>query len=392
MMSKIHTGIQEWPARVIAFGMIFLLLNSMLISILSPMIVSAQDAAPPLNSPTAEATIYESMRFLMSCGERNGWHSGGRSSISTELLNEGQIYDTGKGFSGPKDVAIGYLAERDKQNGRGGCTLNQNGVFTQPAPDVVNVFQTIGKSGKDFALDSQLYFNDNDAGGGYDVYNESDEERSTKILNYFKKQYPGFKLDGDMSEGAKYFNWKATFIKECADGEPRKGGTKKVQIVKEDGSKTELEYNLKQGSGDRKAVGFGMGNDNNEQTYTCDEIITGMNNTAGEGEKVQKAFVAKGGTETPASTEGTKSNCESQAKISTAWILCAFLDTVDAILVGGQNSPGLIDITESLLNVDEAQYNNNQLKAVWSYFRSIATFLLILVALVMIIGQAVSKE
>lgn len=379
MMSKIHIDRGNWIGKITVFGMLFLLLFSLSTS-LFPLKAYAQNT----NSPTAEATLYETMHFLIACGdgEGRGWHSGNSDSISGEDLNNGRLYDNNS-----KDIAIGYLAERNAENGQGAC----NGINSNNNPDVKAACDTIGLSCLDFVLKANIYFNE--ANGGYDLYNEDDSKRSQKIVDFFKKRYPDFNFEGDMRDSAKYFNWKATFLKECADGDPRTGGPKKVKIVDEkDGSSEDKEYNLKAGANELKPVGKGMGVNNNEGKYTCDEIIEGMRTSAPAAEKAQKDFIAKGGKEDTKSETGDKPNCESQAKLSTAWIICAFLDTVDAILIGNDKSPGLIGIVESLLNVNEEQYNNNQLKASWSYFRSIATFLLILVALVMIIGQAISKE
>ncbi len=392
MMSKIHIDRKKLSTQFGSIGLLSVFLFSLLISLL-PVRVSAVD--PPLNSPTQEAAIYQTMHFLMACGERNGWHSGGGDSISSDKLNEGRLFDEGQGagatFSG-QEVAIGFLAERNKENGFGACTFFQNGIFVQAAPDVTAACDTIGVKCTDLVVDAGIYFNDTEDGGGYDVYNESNEARSVKLLNYFKKRYPGMKLDGDMNDASKYFNLKATFLKKCADGEPKKGGTAKVQVVDDSGKNESLEYNLKSGSGELQPVGFGIGNDNHEQKYTCDEIIKGMNATAGAAEKAQKDFKSKGGQETPGvgnEENGTKPNCEQNAKVSMGWVLCGVLDAIDSILIGDH---GLLAITENLLNVNSKQYDNSQLKQSWSYFKNIATFLLILIGLVMIIGQAVSKE
>lgn len=109
----------------------------------------------------------------------------------------------------------------------------------------------------------------------------------------------------------------------------------------------------------------------------------------GYDESIKNKDSAGGEKKDANSADGTKPNCEQNAKVSMGWVLCGVLDAIDSILIGDH---GLLAITENLLNVNSKQYDNSQLKQSWSYFKNIATFLLILIGLVMIIGQAVSKE
>ncbi len=78
--------------------------------------------------------------------------------------------------------------------------------------------------------------------------------------------------------------------------------------------------------------------------------------------------------------------CESATDNDFGWILCIGISLVDDTFASMQ------DAVDDLLEVSENEFDSPELKAVWSYFKNVATFLLILVGLVMIIGQAVSRE
>jgi len=84
-------------------------------------------------------------------------------------------------------------------------------------------------------------------------------------------------------------------------------------------------------------------------------------------------------------------NCESESKLAFGWLLCGMLNMIDSVL-GQDGQSGLLGMVDSLLSVDSKMYQNPELIKAWAYFRNVATFLLILVGLTMIIGQAVSKE
>ncbi len=78
--------------------------------------------------------------------------------------------------------------------------------------------------------------------------------------------------------------------------------------------------------------------------------------------------------------------CESETNNDMAWLLCAGIGLIDDTFASMQ---GYVD---ELLDVSENEFDSPELKAVWSYFKNVATFMLILVGLVMIIGQAVSRD
>jgi hypothetical protein len=79
-------------------------------------------------------------------------------------------------------------------------------------------------------------------------------------------------------------------------------------------------------------------------------------------------------------------SCESEnAGVILSWFLCAVINFFDNMVQTMGN------VVDDLLQVNREYYTNDQLRKSWAYFRNIASFMLIIIGLVMIIGQAVTK-
>jgi len=76
---------------------------------------------------------------------------------------------------------------------------------------------------------------------------------------------------------------------------------------------------------------------------------------------------------------------ESNSGIILSWFLCAVINFLDNTV------QTLTNIVDDLLQVNKSYYTDSDLQEAWSYFRNIASFLLIIIGLVMIIGQAITK-
>ncbi len=99
-----------------------------------------------------------------------------------------------------------------------------------------------------------------------------------------------------------------------------------------------------------------------------------------------KVFIDdKDGADKPAKVS-VPDNCESKNFGVLNWLLCGALDAADKTITG------LSDAANELLNINNQYYNSKELKQTWSYFKNLATFLLIVVGLAMVVGQAVNKE
>ena len=78
--------------------------------------------------------------------------------------------------------------------------------------------------------------------------------------------------------------------------------------------------------------------------------------------------------------------CEENFRFPGSFIVCIVLQMVD------KSVDKMVDAIADMLSVNRSEINDDGLKAAWSYFRNIASVLLVVIGLVMIIGQAVSKE
>lgn len=95
-----------------------------------------------------------------------------------------------------------------------------------------------------------------------------------------------------------------------------------------------------------------------------------------------------GGTTDENTTTNTDQGptCEANFSISMSWLVCALLGFID----DGLRS--LEDQVSELLTLQNSDYNNPELRQAWSYFRNIASALLVVIGLVMVIGQAVGRD
>lgn len=90
-----------------------------------------------------------------------------------------------------------------------------------------------------------------------------------------------------------------------------------------------------------------------------------------------------------ATTDSTKPppSCEDSFSGVINWLLCGMIEAIDS----GVN--GMQGVVDNLLSLDGTTIaSNTQLYTLWSYFRNIASLLLVVVALVMIIGQSLGKS
>lgn len=76
--------------------------------------------------------------------------------------------------------------------------------------------------------------------------------------------------------------------------------------------------------------------------------------------------------------------CESTGSTILNWIFCGVIDAIDKAV------SGVDGVVNNMLSLDtEAIASNEGLHTLWSYFRNIASLLLVIVALVMIIAQSI---
>lgn len=85
-------------------------------------------------------------------------------------------------------------------------------------------------------------------------------------------------------------------------------------------------------------------------------------------------------------------SCESENPDGLDWLLCGVVNFIDKMLIGKDGTGGLLGEVDDLLNISDQYYSDDRLEQAWSYFRNIASLALVLVGLIMVIGQALSKE
>lgn len=117
----------------------------------------------------------------------------------------------------------------------------------------------------------------------------------------------------------------------------------------------------------------------------ADAYLKAVNdNPANKGQIKSSTTDGEGGGDSQAS-------CEERTKLSSGWLVCSAF----SLLSNGMEA--MLGYVDDMLNVDVADIDQNpskgggdhNLKTSWSYFRAIATFMLVAVGLVMIIGQAI---
>lgn len=86
------------------------------------------------------------------------------------------------------------------------------------------------------------------------------------------------------------------------------------------------------------------------------------------------------GDELPPSCE------EENPGISLSWFICSLLNFLDKTVMG------LNEAVDQLLEPDRRYYTDESLREAWAYIRNIASFLLIIIGLVMVIGQAITRD
>lgn len=119
---------------------------------------------------------------------------------------------------------------------------------------------------------------------------------------------------------------------------------------------------------------------------TLDFLIGGLSNRAipsGDGEP----SVVDGGDSDGDGEPDEAGSCEEANEgVILSWFLCSVMNFFDNTIDGLNNA--VVD----LLDVDPGYYSDERLQKSWAYFRNVASFMLIIIGLVMIIGQAVTKE
>lgn len=221
--------------------------------------------------------------------------------------------------------------------------------------------------------------------GWYNRVLDKEKARSA-IKSYAEKKF-GFSY-AKMDNPTKYALLLAPFKSQClSDPERIEESEEAVTIVDPATGKSEpKKLALRAGMAGKKVeVGYTVSNDND---LTCAEIRDGLNKYAKDYEKRIKELL-DAGVDTSGNSDGTDNavSCTEQFGISFGWVICQMLEAV------GDTVGALFGFVDGILNIDGQIINSDyKLRAVWSYFRAIATFLLVIIGLVMVISQAIGGK
>ena len=198
-----------------------------------------------------------------------------------------------------------------------------------------------------------------------------------------------------LSDPAKYVLYLENFYKGCGGqkfaNEDDANSTDEdhralVYLVDATGNINPTEHKVEKGLGETVWVGTGVVDDGELQ---CRTIIQNINELAPNYTKFVKEQIAQGNTvenlaDTLAPTEDNKESCEERAKLSAGWAVCSAVE----LLSDGMDA--MVGYIDDLLDVDVAKMDKDgEMEKSWSYFRAIASFLLLGVGLAMIISQAI---
>ncbi len=345
------------------FGIVFPLF--ILFSLIFPLLkIETASAAP---SPTEQATAWNATLTISSCSTEQGF----RQELSVSDIEKGYIFKDGL-FDPNHVVDSGWLIEKS-EDGRVSCeNLNS---------DIKNLFKNAKIDPVEFLLDTGIYVKEkNDF-----ILKKGKNEVRSSISSYQKDK---FEIGtGGIGAEAQYAALIAAFNKECSSSENESGDS--VKIVDANGNTTTKKYIFEDGL---VPVGFGLdGDGRNDQRMSCNTIAQQMNQKADKYSAIVKQSSDTGSNSE--NTEAQQATCESNNNDNLDWLLCGMIGGIDSVLTGGtKGSGGIAGAVDDLLDLQPEQYTDPKLKQAWSYMRNIASLALVVIALIMIIGQAVSKE
>jgi hypothetical protein len=288
-------------------------------------------------------------------------------------LNDGGLFDysrdprPGEILIGGDQKRVGFLA--DPSDGEIRCNSKS---------DIKSLFEKLGKTPKDFLVDAGIYKLNSD-GNAYELVNEADAPE--RIKRAISEQY-GINFGG-MNDAMKYANALEAFNKECRDS--RDAGGVKVWYIDRQGNGTDAQVGFALKGGNNDNINLGYGYAEGKQSFNCREIVGFMNQYYQAYADEMKRLVSAGVDTGDDSTTGdAPETCENQNNnIIINWILCPMLGAIDSTLAS------LMRTVEDLLYVDPAQFQQEELKVIWAYFRIISTVMLVIAGLVMVISQAI---
>lgn len=275
----------------------------------------------------------------------------------------------GGGNAGDYKVTPGYLV--DDKDGQIRCV---------DGGDTKQLYSALGISNPGEWIDDLDIMN-LDGSSTFKPGSGSDEDKAQRVKDWVEEKF-GFQYTNDyMPESMQYIGLLTTFKKHC-QGEENSNAVAVTIVDEATREVTSKKYTLLNGNRSY-AVGYSMfGDGQNDQKMSCETIRDRLNATA-------DAFIAAIGanpevnTEAAAESNTTESiSCAQAVNVTYGWIACPMLEFLEGTV------DFFFNFADSLLTIQaQSLYENSELRAVWSYFRAIATTLLIVIGLVMVFSQ-----
>lgn len=368
-----------------------------LIGIIFPFVLFINIVFPLFGTPKAHADdtiiqdqykIWRSYRVVMDCMNPNFSFNGNELSTNDSALDK--MFDTGK-----------QIATGDMYNDLIG--IDENFIDCDTNEDMKPVLKQLGYTdARDFgeAINKNQYKEGNKESG--DILRSKVENALQEIVNS-----KGSRLALDQQPDFQY--WFANKLyrsnKYGCDGVLNNEKTRDYSHERAEGfwyvgSDAQVKkYTYANFNKDNEATIEGvdsyMTRTLNDTQPTCINIANWLT----EARAKEYAEKVKANPEEAANVQAVRdeataeaTSCETQNTGIMDWVLCGIINAIDNIIVGTDGNGGLLGAISDILYIGPDLYNNPGLKVAWSYFRNIATLTLVLIGLVMVIGQAISKE
>lgn len=337
--------------------------------------------AEKAQTPRDRAKVFQAAKGLGECITKSGIND----PVTEEKIRSGTIFAQTLG-----NVKVGYII--DPVDGNVNCNTPH---------DVKRLYSVLNIDGPGFFEKAGIYEGDpNDAKQYIATLQErgsdANKKRASTLYDYINKEF-GVDARTSLSEASQYITLKFTYDRACKIRQYKKtnengNDARDVLVVNDKGELSTEFWTINKEN--LQNVGYGLkGDGESDQRMMCETIRIRMNSTADDYSSQVKRLIDQGvdtsieGSVTGgADTEDAINNetCEEELASPLAWIACPLIGAMqDSITF-------FFNIADELLNVDAQKfYGDTGLRQTWSYFRGIATFSLIAIALVMILSQAI---
>ncbi len=351
--------------------------------------VSAQDASLTTQLKR-EARLYTVTNALVACFQGRTGPGLSTETTTDKLSSEVSVFIN-------QDITVGHHVKTS--DGRSNCN---DAAWVASALDIVGItnhtefmelFYNKG-SGNSWKLKGDV------ADGKVDVVNAFLQKSANSGNTVIRCDARQGCMIIDLPDATRYVLYLENLMKGCgaklvsgADAANSIEADHKavINIVNSQGNITKQTYKLELDLGREISVGQGVTSDGK---LICETLVTQLSNdtlAAAFAQRAKQAIDAGQSVGDVASetdeNAADAASCEERMKLSSGWIVCSALE----LLSNGMDA--LLGYVDDLLNVNVVKLDTDgSLRASWSYFRAIATFMLLAVGLVMVLSQAIGGD